>query len=210
MSRPAKQQRSERTRRQLLDAAREAFTRLGFAEASMEEIAERAGVTRGPLYHYFDSKQDLFAAVYEEVEQALAAEIASEIETRTASESDAWQQVLVSSQTFLDVSLHPVVQRIALLEAPTVLGWEGRGHIARYGLALIRRGLQNAIDQRLIEPQPLEPLAHILRAALSEGALFIARAEDQKAARAEVGAAIERLLEGLRRRPRQGGVEPAG
>ena len=200
MSRPAKQQRSERTRRDLLDAAREVFTRRGFAEASMEEIAERAGVTRGPLYHYFDSKQDLFAAVYEEVEQALAAEIASEIQTRTAAETDAWQQVLVSSQAFLDVSLHPAVQRIALLESPTVLGWEARGHIARYGLALIRRGLQNAIDQRLIEPQPVEPLAHILRAALSEGALFIARAEDQAAARAEVGAAIELLLEGLRRR----------
>jgi AcrR family transcriptional regulator len=43
------QQRSERTRRDLLDAARETFTRRGFAEASMEEIAERAGVTRGPL-----------------------------------------------------------------------------------------------------------------------------------------------------------------
>jgi hypothetical protein len=70
----------------------------------------------------------------------------------------------------------------------------------RYGLALIRRGLQNAIDQRLIDPQPVEPLAHLLRAALSEGALYIARADDQAAARAEVGAAIERLLEGLRRR----------
>ena len=166
----------------------------------MEEIAERAGVTRGPLYHYFDSKRDLFAAVYEEVEQALAAEIASEIRTRTASESDAWQQVYVASQAFLDVSLHPAVQRIALLEAPTVLGWDARRDIARYGLALIRRGLQNAIDQRVIEPQPVEPLAHILRAALSEGALFIARAEDHATARAEVGAAIERLVEGLRRR----------
>ena len=200
MSRPAKQQRSERTRRRLLDAAREVFRRHGFADASMEEIAQRAGVSRGPLYHYFDSKQDLFAAVYEEVEQALAAEIASEIEARTASESDAWQQVLVSSQAFLDVSLHPAVQRIALLEAPTVLGWEAHGHIARYGLALIRRGLQNAIDQRLIDPQPVEPLAHILRAALSEASLYIARAADQAAARAEVGAAIERLLGGLRRR----------
>jgi AcrR family transcriptional regulator len=165
----------------------------------MEEIAERAGVTRGPLYHYFDSKQDLFAAVYEEVEQALAAEIASEIQTRTAAEADAWQQVVVSSQAFLDVSLRPAVQRIALVEAPTVLGWEARGHIAHYGIALIRRGLQNAIDQRLIEPQPVEPLAHILRAALSEGAVYIARAKDQAAARAEVGAAIERLLDGLRR-----------
>jgi len=199
MSRPAKQQRSERTRRDLLDAAREVFSRRGFTEASMEEIAERAGVTRGPLYHYFDSKQDLFAAVYEEVEQALAAEIASEIQTRTAGEPDAWEQVLVSSQAFLDVSLHPAVQRIALLEAPTVLGWGAHGHIARYGLALIRRGLQNAIDEGLIELQPVEPLAHVLRAALSEGAMFIACSQDQVAARREVGAAIQRLLEGLRR-----------
>jgi len=60
---------------------------------------------------------------------------------------------------------------------------------------------------RKLDPQPIEPLAHILRAALSEGALFIARAEDQKAARAEVGAAIERLLEGLRRRQRRKPIE---
>jgi AcrR family transcriptional regulator len=201
MSRTAKQERSVQTRRDLLDAAQDVFTRRGFADASMEEIAVRAGVTRGPLYHYFDSKQDLFAAVYEEVEEALAAEIGSEIQQRTAEEADAWQQVLVSSQAFLDVSLHPAVQRIALLEAPTVLGWEARGHIARYGLALIRRGLQNAIDQELIDPQPVEPLAHILRAALSEGALYIARAADQNAARVEVGATVERLLDGMRRRP---------
>jgi AcrR family transcriptional regulator len=201
MSRTAKQERSVQTRRDLLDAAQDVFTRRGFADASMEEIAERAGVTRGPLYHYFDSKQDLFAAVYEEVEEALAAEIGSEIQQRTAEEADAWQQVLVSSQAFLDVSLHPAVQRIALLEAPTVLGWEARGHIARYGLALIRRGLQNAIDQELIDPQPVEPLAHILRAALSEGALYIARAADQNAARVEVGATFERPLDGMRRRP---------
>jgi len=45
----------------------------------------------------------------------------------------------------------------------------------------------------------VEPLAHILRAALSEGALYIARAADKKVACREVGAAIERLLEGLRR-----------
>ena len=62
---------------------------------------------------------------------------------------------------------------------------------------------RNAIDQRLIDPQPVEPLAHILRAALSEASLYIARAADQAAARAEVGAAIERLLGGLRRRRRR-------
>jgi len=43
-------------------------------------------------------------------------------------------------------------------------------------------------------------VAHILPAALSEGALYIARAEDQAVARRDVAAAIERPLEGLRRR----------
>ena len=66
-------------------------------------------------------------------------------------------------------------------------------------VSLIRDGLQMAIDEGAIEPQPVEPLAHLLRAVLSEGALLVVRAEDHASARAEVGAAVDRLIEGLRR-----------
>jgi len=200
MSRAAKQKRAELTRRDLLDAAREVFTVRGFTDASMEEIAERAGVTRGPLYHYFDDKQDLFRAVYAEVERYLAEKVLLGIRSRTGPGASAWEQVHAGNHAFLDTALEPFVQRIVILEAPAVLGWDSRRDFARYGLGLIRIGLQMAIDEGDIEPQPLEPLAHLLRAVLSEGALLIARAEDHGAARAEVGAAVDRLIEGLRTR----------
>jgi len=199
MPRLAKQKRAELTRRDVLDAAREIFTVRGFADASMEEIAERAGVTRGPLYHYFDDKQDLFRAVYAEVERYLAEKVLLGIRSRVGPGASAWEQVHAGNQAFLDTALEPFVQRIAILDAPAVLGWDARRDFARYGLGLIRNGLQMAMDEGSMDAQPVEPLAHLLRAVLSEGALFIARAEDHAAARAEVGAAVDRLIEGLRR-----------
>jgi AcrR family transcriptional regulator len=200
MSRAVKQKRAERTRRDVLDAAREIFTARGFADASMEEIAERAGVTRGPLYHYFDDKQDLFRAVYAEVEQYLAEKVRLGIRSRVGSGASAREQVHAGNQAFLDTALEPFVRRIAILDAPAVLGWDARRDFARYGLGLIRNGLQMAMDEGSMDTQPVEPLAHLLRAVLSEGALLIARAEDHAAARAEVGAAVDRLMEGLSRR----------
>ena len=199
MSRPAKQRRAELTRRDLLEAACQTFAERGYADASMEEIAARAGVTRGPLYHYFDNKQDLFRTVYQEIEHELAESVVAGVRSRTGPGADAWEQVRAGNRAFLDACLSPVVQRIVLLEAPSVLSWEARRDFARYGLGLIRQGLQNAIDEGVMEPQPIEPLAHLIRAVLTEGALLIARAEDHAAARSEVGAAVDRLIDGLRR-----------
>lgn len=200
MSRPAKQKRAERTRTELLDAARSLFAERGFAAVSMEEIAERVGVSRGPLYHYFDDKHDLFRAVYVEAEGDLAEQVIAAVRRRSeAAGPDAWQEVRAGCQAFLDACLDPSVQRILLLDAPSVLGWEASRDIARSGLGMIREGLRRAIDQGIIAPQPVEPLAHLLRAALTEGAVLIARGDDHVSARAEVGAAVDRLIDGLRR-----------
>jgi AcrR family transcriptional regulator len=65
-ARPTQQQRRERTRRALIEAAAEVFAREGFAAARAEEIAERAHVTTGALYAHFQSKQGLFLAVFDE------------------------------------------------------------------------------------------------------------------------------------------------
>ena len=200
MSRPAKQKRSKQTRRELLEAARSLFAQNGFAEVSMDQIAAHVGVSRGPLYHYFTDKRDLFRAVYEETEADLARNVISSVRAHSvAAGPDAWQEVRAGCQAFLDASLDPGVQRILLLEAPSVLGWDAGRDIARRGLGMIREGLQRAIDQRLIDAQPVEPLAHLLRAVLTEGAILIARAGDHASARAEVGAAVDRLIDGLRR-----------
>ena len=50
----------------VLDAALEVFTELGFERATLQDVADRAGVTKGALYHYFDSKNELFLELMRE------------------------------------------------------------------------------------------------------------------------------------------------
>ena len=52
--------RSTAKKRQILDGARQVFLLNGYAGASMEEITAQAGVSKGAIYHYFDSKDVLF------------------------------------------------------------------------------------------------------------------------------------------------------
>lgn len=61
--RASRAQRKARSRRQILDAARDVFFRDGFMSANLDEVAERAGVAKGTLYRYFESKADLYVAV---------------------------------------------------------------------------------------------------------------------------------------------------
>ena len=60
-----KAEQSEATRTALLQAARELFTERGYAGTATEDIAQRAGVTRGALYYQFGDKSGLFHAVLE-------------------------------------------------------------------------------------------------------------------------------------------------
>jgi len=64
---------AEQTRRNILEAAFEAFTRKGFMRATLADVASLAGVTRGAIYWHFEDKLDLFMALAEEVESAAAA-----------------------------------------------------------------------------------------------------------------------------------------
>jgi AcrR family transcriptional regulator len=62
----ARQVRSEATRRKILDAAIDVFGEVGYAAAAWGTIIERTGMTKGALYHHFDSKESLASAIIEE------------------------------------------------------------------------------------------------------------------------------------------------
>jgi AcrR family transcriptional regulator len=57
---------AEVIREAILDAAERAFGELGFADAKMTDVAERAGMAAGTLYNYFDSKESIFGALVEQ------------------------------------------------------------------------------------------------------------------------------------------------
>ena len=188
-------ERSEATRKALVDVGRKLFAKRGYADVGTEEIVRRAGVTRGALYHHFAGKEDLFRAVAEQVEEDITRKSAE----AALAHQDPWDQQRAGWDAFLDACLDPAVQRIILLDAPSVLGAKAWREIAsKYGLALVQFGIQSLIEAGLIEEQPVDPLAHLVIGALSEAAVVIAQAEDTQAARAEMGVALERLMAGLR------------
>lgn len=170
-----------------MEAARALFAEKGFAGTGREEIVERAGVTRGALYHHFASKADLFRAVYEQVENDLNEAIA----TAALAATDPMEQLQLGTRAFLDAAAQPDVRRIVLLDAPSVLPPDVRRELmGRYGLGLMREALRAVMDAGEIERQPLEPLAHIVLAGLHEAATLVADGAD----RDEVEAVVERFL----------------
>ena len=188
-------QRSAITRAALLEAARGLFGERGYAAVGTEEIVRHAGVTRGALYHQFKDKEQLFEAVFEEVEARTTQRIANEA---LAGATDPLAALRAGARAFLAVCAEPEVERIVLLDAPAVLGWERWRAIGlRHGLGLVAGTIQAGIDAGAIAPQPATPLAHVLIGALDESALYVARAEDPEAARAEVVGILDRMIDGL-------------
>jgi AcrR family transcriptional regulator len=200
--RPARRtqaERSQATRDALIEAARLLFAERGYAGVGTEEIVRAAGVTRGALYHHFDGKRELFAALYERIEVELAQRIATGALERGAAEP--LEAMRAGAEIFLRACTEPDVQRIVLLDGPSVLGWDRWREIAaEHGLGLIEATLQAAIDAGAIAEQPVRPLAHVLMGALDEAAMLVARAADPDLMRVEVGRTLDLLLAGLARR----------
>jgi AcrR family transcriptional regulator len=186
---------SEATRGRLLAAARPLFAERGYAAVGTEEIVRAAGVTRGALYHQFEDKRALFRAVFEEVEAELIAEAIGQ----EAGHEDPLEAMKAACRGWLAASARPEAQRIVLLDAPAVLGWETWREIgAQYGLGAVMAALEFGMEAGAMVRQPVGPLAHVMIGALDEAALYVARAEDRDHALAEMDQVLTRMIDSLR------------
>ena len=190
-------ERAADTRETLIAAARALFANPGFAEVALETIVREAGVTRGALYHHFADKTELFAAVFEQVEGEMAARMAEAV--AAARETDPVEVMRLGTRFWLDACADPEVQRIVLMDAPAVLGWERWTEIGqRYNIGVVTALLTDAIDSGRIPPQPVEATALTMLGAVREATLYIARAKNQRQARKDAGAVMDRLIDSLR------------
>jgi AcrR family transcriptional regulator len=186
----------EATTAALLAAARALFAERGYASVGTEEIVQRAGVSRGALYHHFrGGKEDLFQAVLVQI----SVETTRRVIAAASATDDPWEALVIGADAFLDACATQEVQRIMLVDGPAVLGWDvWRAADSDYALGLLEQAVQRAIDAGRLTDQPARALAHVLIGALDEAAMVVARADDPHAARAEMGKTVRRLLEGLR------------
>ena len=186
---------AEATHELLVSIARERFTEQGYAATSIEEIVQQAGVAKGSLYHHFSGKEALFGTVYEAVlNEAVAAVMAAAL-----AERDPWAAVRAGLSAFLDACLDPAFRRIVVLESVSVLQHDVReAGLGDVELPMLRTVLTPLLASKHLPVVSVEPLAHVALGGLYGAALFIARSSDANAARAEVDAVLDALVDGLR------------
>ena len=176
--RRSQEERTRSTRSALTTAARGLFASRGYAAVSTDEIVRAAGVTRGALYHHYADKQALFRDVFEQLE----AEMNTEIADVFAAAPDHLAAMAAGVTRFLDICQRPEVLRIALTDAPAVLGWSTWREIeAQHGLRLITDKLSAAVADGLIVAPSVPALAQLVLSAVIESALMIANGADRDA-----------------------------
>jgi AcrR family transcriptional regulator len=186
----------EATTKRLLEIARVHFTKHGYAQTATEKIVEEAGVTRGALYHHFGSKDGLFKAVVETVQQ----DVAAEIEKAISKTNDPWEQLLIGCKTFLTASMDADIQQIMLLDAPAVLGFETWREIdSQNSMRLLQESVQELVDKKIIQTPSVEAFTHLLSGAMNEAALWVARSKNPKQTLTEATKTLEHLLNSVRR-----------
>jgi AcrR family transcriptional regulator len=186
--------RGAATREHLIEVATTLFAERGYEETSIETVLQVASVSRGSLYHHFKNKEALFEAVLEAIENDTGVRVME----AAAGATDPKEMLRLGALAWVQLAGDPVVQRVLLIDAPAVLGWERwRALEERHALGLIRGVLAAIADQGDLEPGLVDVFSHVILAAINEIALLIARS-DQPEQEAHVGAdAIDEVLSRL-------------
>ena len=185
--------RSAQTRVALLNAARALFAEKGFAATSRDEIAARAGVTRGALYHHFESKTALALAVVAELE----ADLVDRVVSAALEGEGVREQLHRGCRAYMDACADPTVARI-LVDAPAVIGVAAcRALDAEACLPLLQDAFARSREEGVAVPGDPGVAAALLLGFLNEAAGLIAATPFNRARREAVAATVDAFLSKL-------------
>jgi AcrR family transcriptional regulator len=191
-----KVQSGQKTYAELVAIARKVFSKRGYSDTAIEEIVRKAGVTRGALYHHFESKKGLFLAVFKDAQT----DIANRIIQVDKSVRSIWERFISCTYTFFEACSDPELQRIVLIDAPAILGWDVWRKIDEEKTHdVLRSHLKELLDRGIIKPLPIEPLTHLISGAANEAVLWIAGSDDPKRAFDEAWSTMKAFLNSLRK-----------
>jgi len=187
-------ERSRATREKLVRLAQEGFISSGFEGLATEGLAERAGVTRGALYHHFRDKRDLFIAVLTGVEER----ICKEIEERTRDASTPWEGLVAACDAILDRVGDAGVQRVLLVEGKAVMGSEAWWRVHRdHVFGSLESFVSRAIEGGYLPSQPAEPLTQLIWGILSEASEMISGRRANSSPESELRACVMWILHSM-------------
>jgi len=192
-----RQQYSSSTRRALIEVAEGLFAESGYAATSLDAIVAGARVTKGALYHHFAGKQDLFEAVFEQVE----ARASKAIRKGLKSERNPWDKATAGLRAFLDVVQTPEYRRIVMQEGPSVMGYTRFRELEeRSTFNIVGEIVKSVLDDRKwdFDEDMVETFTQIFYGAMAAAGGSVAESQDPAAASARVEVAIGIILAGLR------------
>ena len=180
------------TRATLIALARTAFGAHGFAQVALDELTAAAGMTRGALYHHFESKLGLFAAVVDQIDD----ELDRTVERAEQAAGGGWPGFRAGVRAFLLAMTPPDVQRIMLRDAPAMIpDFANRARMQLCTAAIVER-FEALMRQGVLRSADPAALASVVAGAATSAAAWAALRSDPAALR-DAGDALDRLLDGL-------------
>jgi len=151
------QRRKDARPPEILEAALAVFAEKGFAATRLDDVAAKAGITKGTIYLYFDSKQALFEALARQSIGVQIDQVTAQLAQFPGSSSDLLRFVLGTMGNFAITSDRVVLPRLVLAEAANFpqLAEFWRREVVERGIALMSGIIQRGIDRgefRKIEP----------------------------------------------------------
>ncbi|HET6834674.1 MAG TPA: TetR/AcrR family transcriptional regulator [Acidimicrobiales bacterium] len=187
-------EQGQATRAALIELATELFATNGYDATAIPAVLDAAGVSRGALYHHFESKEALFEAVLESVEAQAMVKV-----TRAArGATDPLDGLRRGCSAYLAMCRDPVVRQISLIDAPAVVGWQRWREIdEQHAFGLVKAAIAAIAADGRVKPELVDVMAHMVLAALLEVALLVARADEGRLAIRRGQEAIDELLTAL-------------
>jgi AcrR family transcriptional regulator len=187
-------ERREATIAAILKASRKLFSTRGFDATSIDDIAASAGVAKGAVYHHFESKEEIFTQVLDNVQ----AELAASPPPSLLKISDPLDQIATAVMEYLIAANAPGIRQILLIDGPAVIGWQKWREIDdRYFGAGTKAAVERIFAQST-PPARIEAVTHLLMGAVMEACLVCAKSQNVKKSARELSSALRVMLEGVR------------
>lgn len=183
-------ERRAATRARLIDAARQLWVAEGYDAVSTTQILESAGVSRGAMYHHFDTKLALFEAVFRQVSETLVTRIIGHM--AGVPPQDA---VVAGCLAWLEEVRRPDIAQIVLIEGPKALGFDRWRELdAEYTMAQSLAAVRAAVSAGTLALPNVELGTRAILGLVLELAYAVLGAEDPDAAMADAEATIRAFL----------------
>jgi len=174
----------------IISAASELFSARGFAATSIDDIASRARVAKGAVYHHFESKEQIFQHVFEQMTGALAAEVAA---SATAGKSilDRFKR---GTLKYLTSIAGNKFRQVLLIDGPAVLGWEKWREIDMRYFGGVMKAPVKRTSHASVSAREMTAIGKLIAGAVSEAALVFATSDHRVRAARDFTSALVKML----------------